>query len=151
MKIFLGADHAGYDLKNIIFEHLTHQGFDVTDLGAKTLDADDDFPQYAFSVVTKVLGEEDADQSRGILVCGSGQGMAIAANRVRGIRAAVIWSVEGAMETRRDNDSNVLALASRMTDTETALDIVDAWLATEFNKKDPKYLRRDDEIEELYG
>jgi ribose 5-phosphate isomerase B len=149
MKIFLGADHGGFDLKMAVYEHLVHQGYDVEDVGAKTLQADDDFPQYAFTAVTKVLGEES--EGRGILMCGSGQGMAIAANRVRGIRAAVIWSVEGAMETRRDNDSNVLCLASRMTDTETNLDIVDAWLKTDFNQKDPKYLRRNEEVEELYG
>ncbi len=147
MKIFLGADHGGYDLKLKVFEHLVHKGYDVEDVGAKTFDDKDDFPQYAYGVTSKILGEEDA---RGILMCGSGQGMAIAANRVAGIRAAVIWSVEGAMETRRDNDSNVLCLSQRMTDTETNLDIIDAWLSTAPNK-DPKYQRRNHQIEELFG
>jgi ribose 5-phosphate isomerase B len=148
LKIFLSADHGGYDLKRAVYEHLIHQGYNVEDLGAKTLDAEDDFPQYAFDVTAKILGEEG--EARGILICGSGQGMAMAANRVGGIRAAVIWSVEGAMETRRDNDSNILCLAQRMTDTETNLDIVDAWLKTDF-QKDPKYQRRIDQIEELFG
>lgn len=149
MKIYLGADHGGFNLKMKVYEHLVHQGYEVEDCGAKTFDDDDDFPQYAFAVATKVLGEET--EGRGILICGSGQGMAMAANRVRGIRAAVIWSVEGAMETRRDNDSNVLSLGARLTDTETNLDIVDAWLKTDFNNGDPKYLRRNKEVEELYG
>ena len=148
MKIFLGADHGGFDLKLKIYEHLVHEGYEVEDVGAKTFDDQDDFPQYAFDVTAKVLGEEK--DARGILCCGSGQGMAMAANRVGGIRAAVIWSVEGAMETRRDNDSNVLCLAQRMTDTETNLDIVDAWLSTDF-RTDPKYQRRIDQIEEIFG
>lgn len=150
MKIFLGADHAGYELKTIIFEHLVHHNREVEDCGAKTLEPDDDFPQYAFTVASKVLGEE-GDDTRGILICGSGQGMAMAANRVGGIRAAVIWNVEGAKETRKDNNSNVLCLPSRFIDTDKALAIVDAWLATEFETSDPKYQRRVDQIEELYG
>ena len=147
MKIYLSADHAGFELKNVLREHLFHGGYEVEDLGPETLDKDDDYPTYAYQVATKVLGGDD---DRGILVCGSGQGMAIAANRVRGVRAAVIWNVEGAKETRRDNDSNVLSLPARMIDQDTALAIVDAWLKEEFSAEE-RHQRRLDQIEELYG
>ena len=96
-----------------------------------------------------MLGDTDEDP-RGILVCGSGEGMAIAANRVGGIRAAVIWSPEVARESRRDNDSNVLSLPERFIDEDTALAIVDAWLDQEFSGEE-RHQRRIDQIEELYG
>ena len=148
MKIYLAADHAGYELKNILSEHLVHNGYDVADMGARTLDPDDDFAQYAYATTTKILGDEG--DSRGILICGSGEGMAMAANRVRGIRAAVIWTVQGAKETRNDNDSNVLTLPSRMIDTETAIAITEAWLQEPFSGEE-RHQRRIDQIEQLYG
>lgn len=147
MKVYLGADHAGFELKNRIREHLAHNGYEVEDIGPHTLDLEDDYPKYTYLVSTKVLGEDD---SRGILVCGSGQGVCMAANRVRGIRAALVWSQELARETRRDNDSNVLCLASRFTDEETALAIVDNWLDEKFSGEE-RHNRRLDELEELYG
>jgi ribose 5-phosphate isomerase B len=147
MKIYLGADHAGFEFKNVLREHLFHAGYEVEDLGPETLDQDDDYPTYAYKVATKVLGGDD---DKGILVCGSGQGMAIAANRVRGVRAAVVWNVEGAKETRRDNDSNVLSLPARMIDQDTAIAIVDAWLKEKFSGEE-RHQRRLDQIEELYG
>lgn len=147
MKIYLGADHAGFELKTQVYEHLTHAGFEAEDLGAKTMDMEDDYPKYAYLVATKVLGEDD---SLGILLCGSGQGMSIAANRVRGIRAALAWDERSAATSREDDDANVLVLPARFLEATNALAIVDAWLAAEF-KKDPKYHRRLDELEELYG
>ncbi len=147
MKIFVGADHGGFELKEVLVPYLTEKGHSVEDVGAPSLDKQDDFPQYAFAAVTKVLGEDD---SRGILVCGSGQGMAMAANRVRGIRASVVWSEEVAHETREDNDSNVLSLPARFITESEAKKIVDAWLSTAFSKN-PKYHRRIDEVEEIYG
>jgi ribose 5-phosphate isomerase B len=149
MKVYLGADHAGFELKNQIREHLFHRGVEVEDLGAETLQPEDDYPGYAYEVVTKVLGEEK-DEGRGILVCGSGQGVCMAANRVGGIRAALVWSQEMARETRRDNDSNVLCLASRFTDEATALSIVDNWLDEKFSGEE-RHRRRIQQIEELYG
>lgn len=147
MKVFLGADHAGFELKNQIYEHLVHRGYEVEDCGAETLVEGDDYPQYALGVATRVLGE---DEARGILVCGSGQGVCMAANRVGGIRAALVWSQEMARETRRDNDSNVLCLASRFTDTETALSIIDNWLEEKFSGEE-RHQRRIDQVEKLYG
>jgi ribose 5-phosphate isomerase B len=94
------------------------------------------------------LGSEDDDL--GILICKSGQGMAIAANRVNGVRAAIAWSPETAVHARRDDNVNVLVLAPLYTDQELCLEIVDAWLKTEFSKN-PKYQARLDQIEQLYG
>lgn len=147
MKIFLGADHGGFKYKEALLGYLQSKKFDVEDMGAPTYDESDDFPQYAYAVATKVLGEDDA---RGILLCGSGQGMAMAANRVRGIRASVVWSRELAEETREDNDSNVLSIPARFIPLEEMIAIVDAWLATPFSNN-PKYHRRIDEVEQIYG
>lgn len=148
MKVFVGADHAGFELKQAVIKHLQSKNIEFEDEGADKLDANDDYPHYAYTVATKVLGGNNDD--RGILVCGSGQGMAMAANRVRGIRAAVIWSVDGAKAAREDNDSNVLSLPARIIDEKTALSIIDEWLTTPFSK-DPKYHRRIDEVEQIYG
>lgn len=149
MKIFLGADHAGYELKNALREHLVHGGHEVEDEGAKTLDDADDYPRYAYAVASKLLGE-DENAALGILVCGSGQGMSMAANRVNGVRAALAWSPDSARAAREDDNANVLVLPSRFVVPEEAFDMVDAWLAAHF-KADPKYQRRLDELEQLYG
>jgi ribose 5-phosphate isomerase B len=149
MKIYLGADHAGFQLKAAVLAHVSKLEYDVEDEGDRELKPDDDYPQFAFSVATKVLGDEDPD-ARGILLCGSGQGMAIAANRVRGIRAALCWNTDIARETRNDNDSNVLCVPARELSEADALDIIDTWLKTEFSGA-PRHVRRIHEIEELYG
>src|SRR5581483_8032378 len=112
MQVFVGADHAGFQLKSTVMAHLSKRGINVEDDGDRELDPGDDYPQFAFTVATKVLGSED-DDPRGILLCGSGQGMCIAANRVRGIRAALCWSEDIARETRNDNNSNVLCIPAR--------------------------------------
>ncbi|MDB5178517.1 MAG: ribose-5-phosphate isomerase [Patescibacteria group bacterium] len=147
MKIYLGADHGGYELKKVLKEHLAQAGHDIEDLGAHTYDPLDNYPQYAFAVASKVLGEDD---SLGILMCKSGQGMAIAANRIGGIRAAIAWNEEVAAHARRDDDVNVLVLAPLYTKQEDCIKAADAWLATEFSKS-PKYQHRLDQIEQLYG
>jgi ribose 5-phosphate isomerase B len=147
MKIFLGADHKGYELKNVIREHLQHHGYDVADKGALTLEAGDDYPKYAYTVATAVLGEEEAF---GVLVCGSGQGMAMAANRVRGIRAALVWSPAEGRAARRDDNANVLVLPADMIDVDTALAITDDFLEQKFSGEE-RHQRRLDQIEELYG
>lgn len=149
MKIFLGADHAGYELKTALAHHLMHSGYEVVDLGAKTLEDDDDYPRYAYAVASRILGEEDGS-ALGILTCGSGQGMSMAANRVNGVRAALAWNEESATVARQDDNANVLVLPSRYLDAETAIACLQAWLKAEF-KANPKYQRRLDELEELYG
>lgn len=151
MKIYLGSDHAGYYLKEQIESHLAKSGHDVQDVGNKVLDPADDYPQFAFAATTKVLGDEDSD-ARAILLCGSGQGMAIAANRIRGIRAAVVWDETEARSTRNDNNSNILCLPARLLETEPekSFDIVDVWLKTPFSGAE-RHTRRLREIEEVYG
>ena len=147
MKLYLGADHRGYELKNQLREYLFHHKHDVEDVGPPTLDEDDDYPKYAYLVATKVLGEEDG---AGILICGSGQGMAIAANRIGGIRAAIAWNEDTARTAKADDNANVLVLPADFTDPEEAPRLVELWLGTKFSA-DPKYHRRVDELEDLYG
>lgn len=149
MQVFIGADHAGFQLKSVVMAHLSKRGIDVEDDGDRELNPGDDYPQFAYTVTTKVLGSEDADP-RGILLCGSGQGMCIAANRVRGIRAALCWTEDIARETRNDNDSNVLCIPARTLTEEEALRIIDVWLDTPFSGA-TRHQRRINEIEELYG
>lgn len=150
MHIYLGSDHNGYHLKEKIFAYLSKRGYDVEDVGDEQLDPDDDFPQFAYAAASKVLGSEH-DDARAILLCGGGQGMSMAANRLRGIRAAVIWDAREARMTRNDNDSNVLCLPSRILDMEDDAvwqDIVDTWLKTEFANA-PRYARRNRQLDEL--
>lgn len=148
MKIFLGADHQGYPLKEELEKHLLKTGYKVEDEGNTKLDPNDDFPVFAGRVVAKMLSSED--DARGILICGSGQGMAMTANRFKGIRAAVVWDEEEARFSRNDDDSNVLALPARLmkNDQELAFRIVDTWLKTPFEVV-PRRVRRIKEMDEL--
>jgi len=149
MRVYLGADHAGFQLKSAVMAHLAKLGYEVEDEGDRELDPNDDYPHFAYTVATKILGDESND-ARGILLCGSGQGMCIAANRVRGIRAALCWNEDIARETRNDNDSNVLCVPARMLTEHEALNIIDTWLKTPFSGA-ARHVRRIHEIEELYG
>ena len=148
MLVYLGADHKGFELKNAIREHLHHKGINFEDKGAISADPDDDYPQYAYAVATEVLGGDE--ETRGILVCGSGVGMSIAANRVRGIRAGLVWSPAEARAARRDDDINVLVLAADMIDVDTAMAIIDDFIEEKFDGKE-RHKRRLEQIEELYG
>jgi ribose 5-phosphate isomerase B len=150
MKIFLGADHQGYHLKEKIEAYLAKRGYEIEDVGANELDPSDDFPQFAQMAATKVLGEDEKDDPRAVLLCGGGQGMCMAANRFRGIRASVIWDSFEAKMTRNDNDSNVLCLPSRVLDDEAELwkDILDTWLTTPYANA-PRFRRRNMELDDL--
>lgn len=147
MKIFLGSDHKGFHLKENIFAYLSKRGYDVEDVGDTELDPEDDFPEFAQRAAIKVLGEDDA---RAILLCGGAQGMAMAANRFRGIRASVIWDEKEAEITRNDNDSNVLCLPSRLLENDEVewQAILDTWLTTEFAGA-ARYVRRNRQLDEL--
>lgn len=149
MKIYLGADHQGFAMKEKVFAYLAKRGYDIEDVGDKELDPNDDFPEFAQMAALKVLGETDSDP-RAILLCGGGQGMCMAANRFRGIRASVIWDAYEAKMTRNDNDSNVLCLPSRvLEDSEEAWkDIIDTWLDTPFAQA-ARYKRRNAQIDEI--
>ena len=130
LVIYIGADHNGHRLKNWLIDHL--KNYQVVDVGKKDLQANDDFPTYAVEVVHKMLAK--GPKARGILICGSGQGMAIAANRFKGIRAAVVNDTQQAKLVRNDDDSNVLALAAYQLQDQPqkALEIVETWLQTPF-------------------
>jgi ribose 5-phosphate isomerase B len=128
MKIALGADHAGYQLKDQIKQHLEQQGISVQDEGTFSAESVD-YPDYARSVAHDV-SEQRADL--GILVCGSGIGMAITANKVDGIRAANVSTEYEAQMSREHNNANVLALGARIINVDEAFRIVDKWLATQF-------------------
>jgi len=149
MKIYLGSDHRGFQLKQDVFAYLSKHGYDVEDTGDKELDPNDDFPEFAQMASLKVIGSNDPDP-RAILLCGGGQGMAMAANRFRGIRASVIWDAYEAKMTRNDNNSNVLCLPSRVLEGDESAwqGIVETWLATPFAAA-PKYQRRNDQIDEV--
>ena len=126
-KIILGSDHGGFRLKNEVIKHLKELKYEVSDLGCYS-DASCDYPQIAQAVAKEVL----ATKNRGILVCGTGIGMSIAANRFEGIRASHCTDTYTARMTRAHNDSNILCLGERTTGLGLALDIVDAWLKTAF-------------------
>jgi ribose 5-phosphate isomerase B len=149
MKIYLGADHGGFHLKEEIGVYLTSKGLDVEDEGNTVLDPDDDYPQFAGKVAAKLLSS-DNKEPRGILVCTGAQGVAIAANRFKGIRASVVWDEHEAKMTRNDNDSNVLCLPGRLMQNDKHLwqAILDTWLSTPFSNA-PRHHRRVQELDEL--
>ena len=128
---------------------MAKHGYDVEDVGDKTLDPNDDFPEFAQVAALRIIGSDDSDP-RGILICGGGQGMAMAANRFRGIRASVIWDAFEARETRNDNDSNMLCLPARVLENDDNLwqSIIETWINTPFAAA-PKYKRRNAQIDEL--
>lgn len=150
MKIYLGADHQGFAMKEAVFAYLVKRGYEVEDVGGKELDPADDFPEFAQLAVLRILGDQEKDDPRAILICGGGQGMAMAANRFRGIRASVIWDAYEAKMTRNDNDSNILCLPSRVLSghEQEWHDILDTWLTTPFASA-VRYRRRNAQIDEL--
>ena len=126
-KILIGSDHGGYSLKNTIIEHLKKFDFELVDVGCYSTDSCD-YPVIAKEVAKKVL----EDNCKGILVCGTGLGMSIVANRFEGIRASVCTNEYMAKLTRMHNNSNILCLGERVIGKGVALDIVDIWLKTPF-------------------
>lgn len=147
MKIFLGADHNGFDLKALISDHLKRSGYAVIDEGDTLLKPDDDFPQFAEKVAKAVLANDELD-TYGILVCASGQGMVMAANRYKGIRASLCWDLEEARAARNDDDSNILCLPARVLKTDDAIAIIQCWLNTPFAGA-PRFKRRLQELDQM--
>lgn len=149
MKIYLGSDHQGFALKNKLAEYLAKRKTPAEDLGDRELKPDDDFPQFAAAAALKIIDDPEA---KAILICGGGQGMAMAANRFRGVRAIVAASADDAFYGRNDNDANVLCLPARILNNpdEDAIwkNIVDTFLATEFANA-TRYIRRNRELDEL--
>ena len=137
--LFLGADHAGFEVKEKLRQWLESLGYFVIDCGAKEFVQDDDYPEKAFLVGLRV---QQNPGSKGILVCGTGEGVCIAANKIEGIRAVSPSSGEGAALTRQHNDANVLCLGSRLFSYRALQDIVAEWLSTEFLSSQQRHVRR---------
>lgn len=143
----MGADHNGFDMKQGLLEALKEAGYQVFDKGDRQRDPQDDFPQFAAQVVRAMKADGDPD-AKGILICGSGQGMCMAANRFRGIRASLVWDVNEAHAARNDDDSNVLCLPARSIALPEAIRIAEAWLATPFAGA-ARFKRRIKELDNL--
>ncbi len=127
-KIIIGSDHAGYHLKTKIAEYLANKGLNVYDEGTHNTDSCD-YPLIAQKVAQKIANNE---YEKGILICGTGIGMSIAANKIKGIRAAVVSDTCSAKMSRQHNNSNILCLGERIVGESLAKDIVDIWIDTEF-------------------
>lgn len=143
--IYLGADHRGYELKEKIASWLFEMKIEFTDMGATSLDPHDDFTKYAESVASVVANE---NLSKGILLCGSGVGVDVTANKFDGIRSSVGKNADQVEAGRRDDDMNILVIAADYTSEEEAKDMVNKFLETKFSGKE-RYKRRIKEIEKL--
>ena len=144
MKIVIGSDHAGFGLKEALIPHLKQEGYTVEDVGAFTPEPSD-YPVFG-EKVAKAVGANQAD--RGIVICGNGIGMSIVANKIPGVRAALVVNEKIAKDTRTHNNSNVLSLAGRELPVETNIKIADAWLKTPFTHEE-RHERRVNEITQL--
>lgn len=140
MRVHIGADHAGFELKSRLVDHLTGVGHDVTDHGAHAYDADDDYPPYCFTVGEAVVADA---AGLGIVIGGSGNGEQIAANKVRGVRAALAWNEETASLGRQHNDANVVSIGARMHGVDESIRLVETFLATPYSEDD-RHQRRVD-------
>jgi ribose 5-phosphate isomerase B len=147
MKVYLAADHGGFNLKEALKAYLETQRYDVVDEGAHTLDLADDYPDFMYPAAQKIGGDLDA---RGIFLCRSGAGAAIVANKVAGVRGVVTRTKEDAKHAREHNDANVVALSSDSLSAEEARDIVSTFLTTPFSGEE-RHLRRLKKILKIEG
>lgn len=147
MKIFIAADHAGFNLKNALRDYLEARGFEVEDKGAFELDEGDDYPDFMIPTAQEIA--KNPEESRGIFIGGSGQGEAMLANRFPGVRAAVYYGgAEEIVRLSRDhNNANVLALGARFLSEDEAVQAVDMWLKTPFSGAE-RHMRRIRKIDE---
>lgn len=147
MLIYIGADHRGYDLKEKLKQFLLNQEYAVTDKGNDHYDENDDYPDFAGLVAKEVA--EDSDNRRGILICGSGLGMNIAANKFSQIRSTLVLNADQAFSSRSHTNANILCLAADFTDEEVAKKILTVWLQTPFSgeERHKRRLRKIGEIE----
>lgn len=144
MKIFIGADHRGFDLKNEIKSVLKRHGQEVVDLGADQPDPPCDYPKISYQLAKAVAKTKDA---RGILICMTGIGHSIAANKVRGAYAALCYNKEAAQLSREHNNSNILVLGAKFVSKRAIFKIIDVWLKTAF--EGGRHLRRVKQIKEI--
>lgn len=143
--IYIGADHAGWELKEALEEHLKDEKFTVVDMGNENLVNDDDYPDFGYAVAKRVATEEGA---HGIVICGNAQGICIVANKVKGVRAATGFNKDVAQSARTEDNSNILCLPGRHLNIKEAKQIVDMWLGTEFSKA-ARHVRRLKKVEEI--
>ena len=145
MKIFLAADHAGFELKEFLSNHLIQLGYNVEDCGAYEMDSTDDYPDFIIPAARKVASDPD---SRGIIIGGSGQGEAIAANRIKGVRAAVYYDgpIDIVKLSRSHNNANILSLGARFIANEKAVEVVKMWLNEPF--EGGRHQKRIDKLDE---
>jgi len=138
MRVYLGSDHAGYELKTHLVEELSAAGHEAIDVGPRSFDAEDDYPAFCLATGAMVVGDPG---SLGVVIGGSGNGEQIAANKVPGVRAALAWSRETATLAREHNDANVISIGSRMHSADGATTLVTAFLTTPFSGE-PRHVRR---------
>ncbi|MDX6244736.1 MAG: ribose 5-phosphate isomerase [Frankiales bacterium] len=138
MRVFLASDHAGFELKQRLIDHLTGEGHEPIDCGPYSYDAEDDYPPYVLAAAAATVAEEG---SYGVVIGGSGNGEAIAANKVPGVRAALAWTQETARLGRLHNDANVISLGARMVGEDEAIGFVDTFLGTAFTGEE-RHVRR---------
>ena len=144
MRVHIATDHAAFELKNYLVDRLVEDGFEVTDHGAHDYDAQDDYPPFVIPAAEAVVADEG---SLGIVLGGSGNGEQIAANKVKGVRAALAYNTELARLAREHNNANVVSLGGRMASLEESYDIVKTFLTTEFPAEE-RHQRRIDLISE---
>ncbi|HPW48156.1 MAG TPA: RpiB/LacA/LacB family sugar-phosphate isomerase [Candidatus Saccharibacteria bacterium] len=150
MYIYVAADHKGYGLKQMVLDYLKKAGYTTEDVGSEHFDPEDDFPIIAARAIHKLQASQHEDP-KAILICGSGQGMVMAANRFKGIRAGLGYSLEAAKSIRNDEDSNVLALPADLLqgdDRQKANVIIEAWLNTPFANA-ARFIRRNKELDNI--
>lgn len=141
--IAMGSDHAGYEMKLVLAEHLKERGYEVKDFGTYSTESCD-YPDFAKAVAKAVV---DGEAERGVLVCGTGIGMSIAANKVKGIRAAVLSDEFSAQATREHNDANILCLGARVIDNDKAIKLLDIFMDTPFSEG-VNHIRRISKLEQ---
>jgi ribose 5-phosphate isomerase B len=138
MRVYLGSDHAGFELKARLLEHVRSLGHDPVDCGAHSFDPGDDYPPPCITAAVRTVGDPG---SLGVVIGGSGNGEQIAANKVTGVRAALVWSDETARLAREHNDANVVSIGARDHTEAEALRLVETFLATPFSQ-DARHVRR---------
>jgi ribose 5-phosphate isomerase B len=142
MRVYLGSDHAGFELKAHLVAELAKRGYETVDVGAHVYDAEDDYPAYCFATAAKVVADPG---SLGVVIGGSGNGEQIAANKVPGVRAALAWNNDTATLARQHNNANVVGIGARQHSLDEAADLVEAFLSTPFSEE-PRHQRRIDEV-----
>lgn len=146
MVIYIGADHRGFALKHSLIELLKFNGYPVVDVGAEALVTDDDYVDYAMPVAERV--SIDYEHNRGILICGSGVGMCVVANKYMNVRASLVSTSDQAFDSRSDDNANVLCLGANYMNVEQAKKVVLTWLQTPFSE-DVRHKRRLEKIAQL--